>query len=62
MDLDEMAKKVGTVRLALLAARAQRDADRYNRHPGVDQGGQYVYTTASTELRRLLEEAMKEME
>ncbi len=60
MTMDEMAEKVGPVRLALMAARAHAQAASENRSPGVDQGGQYVWSSPHWILNQMLEEAMKE--
>lgn len=54
MDMNEMAKKVSPARLALLAAEAHSLAEIYNRHPGVDQGGEFVWATPENELYHLL--------
>ena len=59
MTIEEMAKKVGPVTLALLSAKAQSLANSYNRSPDVDQGGQYVFTDARTELFFLLEKEVE---
>ena len=55
MNIDEMAKKVGPAKLALLSARAVEIAKIRNRHPEVDQGGQYVWERPEKVLRELLE-------
>ncbi len=54
MTTDEMATKVGPARLAILAARAESQAESENRSPGVDQGGQYVWSDSGIILRQML--------
>lgn len=54
ISIDEMSKKVSPARLALLAASAHSLSESYNRHPEVDQGGQYVWSEPENELYHLL--------